>query len=503
MSITAVPETTSGEDLSSGQRRTRVDTPHPVDSQQTASDAIADSAEPLGQALLEVAEEPTPSLVAAVAGETLESRREQLQLQVSQLAGHLRERLREVDRREAAVNARASQLEADLRANRLWLRERENEFQQREQELTRKIEELEERAMGRLPSRGAEAASEAPGDAGDDDEGRQHDLAEREHQIQLKESDLRERRFEQDRQSAALRHAQQVWEHQRSREQQELVQERARLEAEYQLRLAERESEWKAAEQLLREHAAQLDRDQAALAADRRAWDEQKSRQQHDLATEKQAALAEMEIQRERQVARQDWIERQKAGVEQLRSEVLSLHRQSLEMRLVAEQLWAQITGRLSPAEATHTLAQLRLKLVEQFKLDEESVRARREELVALGERITAQHAELKQLQSGLREWAATRQAEIEQQAAALVGRELALDSEQEQHRRAQHAWQADRRRLEQQLRELTAQQRSEHNIAARREHAASDMIRGNIDPIRGMSDDDARPSARTAARSD
>ena len=50
-------------------------------------------------------------MVAAVMGENLEIRREQLQLQVAQLATHLRQRLREVDRREAALNARLAQLE--------------------------------------------------------------------------------------------------------------------------------------------------------------------------------------------------------------------------------------------------------------------------------------------------------------------------------------------------------------------------------------------------------
>jgi hypothetical protein len=233
------------------------------------------------------------------------------------------------------------------------------------------------------------------------------------------------------------------------------------LEAEYQARLAERESEWKAAEKLLREHAAQLDRDQAALAAERRAWEEQKSRERQELQSEKHARLAEIDSHQQRLDARQDWLERQKAGVEQLRSEVLALHRQSLEMRLVAEQLWSQITGRLSPTEATHTIAQLRLKLAEQFQLEEDNLEAKRRELVALGERIAGQHAELKQLQSGLREWATARQAEIEQQAAELVQRELALDVAHDEHRQAQHTWQADRRRLEQQLRELTAQLRS------------------------------------------
>src|SRR5205085_4996971 len=103
--------------------RLRVDPPHSAVPEQadlvvdtSIQDSPAETAgfDPIaaGQAMLEV-EEPMPELLAAVGGENLDLRREQLQLQVAQLAGHLRERLREVDRREAAVNARVAQLESD------------------------------------------------------------------------------------------------------------------------------------------------------------------------------------------------------------------------------------------------------------------------------------------------------------------------------------------------------------------------------------------------------
>ena len=113
-----------------GPRRTRIDPPHAVVPDTLASGEEAAVERPLeaeivnpfttaaaGEAMLAV-EEPTAEMIAAVTGENLEVRREQLQLQVSQLGGHLRDRLREVDRREATLNARASELESDLRAGR-------------------------------------------------------------------------------------------------------------------------------------------------------------------------------------------------------------------------------------------------------------------------------------------------------------------------------------------------------------------------------------------------
>jgi chromosome segregation ATPase len=130
-------------------------------------------------------------------------------------------------------------------------------------------------------------------------------------------------------------------------------------------------------------------------------------------------------------------------------------------MRLLAEQLWSQITGSLTPAEVSQSIAQLRLKLVDQYRLEEEQLEARRRELVNLSERIAVQHSELEQLRGGLREWATARQSEIERQAAMLVQRELTLDSQQEEFRQTEQRWNSDRRSYEQQIRDLTSQLRT------------------------------------------
>ena len=158
--------------------------------------------------------------------------------------------------------------------------------------------------------------------------------------------------------------------------------------------------------------------------------------------------------------ARQQWIERQKAGLEQVRDEALRLHRQSLEMRLLAEQVWSQVTGTVSPAEVTQALAELRLKLAEQYKIEEQLLAKRREELLALSEKLAAQHAEISQLRDGVRDWGNARQADIERQAATLVERELALDAQQEEMREREQRWNSDRRRYEQQVRDLSARLR-------------------------------------------
>ncbi len=57
----------------------------------------------------------------------------QVQTQASQLAEHLRKRQEELDHREAELNARSAKVESEMRAARLWLAEREAEFEEAEE----------------------------------------------------------------------------------------------------------------------------------------------------------------------------------------------------------------------------------------------------------------------------------------------------------------------------------------------------------------------------------
>src|SRR5262245_36295981 len=302
-------------------------------------------------------------MIAAVVGTSPEARSEQLQHEAAQLAGHLRERLRDVDRREARLNARVGQLEGELRAARLWYREREQAFQNRESELLQQIEELQQNAA---PPVIATVETDALAD-----EARRAQLDEREQQQTLRENEVRERRFEIERQAVALRHAQQLWQQQHTHQQHELADERRRLEEEFERRLSEREELLRSAEAILDAQSRELEQDRATLTAERQHWRQHKAREEQEIETQQQSLGAQDASRRGQLVARQEWIERQRASLEQVRGEIVSLHRQSLEMRLLAEQLWSQTSSRIPPAEITQALAQLRLKLAEQYRLEE------------------------------------------------------------------------------------------------------------------------------------
>ena len=435
-----IVEITSDEPVARiSPRRARIDGPHPLTGDTLPA---ADLAVPL----LEIVEEAPADLLAAVTGESPEARREMLEMQANQLSEHLRERLREVDRREAQLNARVAQLESDLRSSRVWLREQEHEFAEREAELRRQLDDARMLGEGSTPN-SDEANFESDRTA----------LSERESQVQIKENDLRERRFEIERQAAALRHAQQLWDQEKARQETELARERERLACQFREQWAERDAQLKSAEDQVAEANRLLAQDRAELAADRRAWEERRQAQSQALDERVKAAEDELADRRERLDARTDWIERQKGGLEQVRGEIAALHRQSLEMRLAAEQLWAQVSGRLTPAEVSQSIAHLRLKLADHYRLEEESLAAKKQELVDLGQRLTEQHRELSQLQTGLKGWTAARQSEIEEQAARLVRREEELQLQEDALRHSRAEWQTQRQAYEQQLRELRA----------------------------------------------
>jgi hypothetical protein len=192
------------------------------------------------------------------------------------------------------------------------------------------------------------------------------------------------------------------------------------------------------------------------LLRERKAWDEHQQASQRELSSR----LQEVE-------SREAIVERQRVAMEQMRTEISLVHRQSLEMRLIAEQLWAQITGRLSSAEITRSIASLRMQLSQQYDQEQRALARQKDELVELAERLQGQHAVLIAERQEVKNWGLARQAGIEQQARQLVEREQQLESEQQELRSARQQLHEDRRRYEQEIRELSDQLREASQLPA------------------------------------
>jgi hypothetical protein len=424
----------------SGTRRTRVDPPHGPEfaaddaaggSLRTAKEASVGSTEddlaepafpeecqqrlavagaaPEAMPLALEVEEPTEAMLAAVAGASLDAQRQQFQLQVAQLAEHLQARLRDVDRRESLLAAREAQLEAELRAARLWYQERHQELQQREQAwiaeregLQAQIEDLT-RQLSLLRS-----ASENEQEAA---------WAAKHAELAAWEAELDRRSHKLEAQAASLQQSQAA----------------AQPLEELRQALAARQAALIAAQTLLEEQTQQLVQQQASLRQDQEQWHAFQAAQRARWTRQEQQAAAELARQSHRLTQWQAALERQAAGLHQLREELMKLHRQALEARLAADEVAAQGAAAASPAAKAQALAEVHQKLAAQYRLEEESLDARRRELLALGKRLTARHEELCQLRAGLRDWLAQRQQQLQEQAAALAAHEEALAVQRQQ----------------------------------------------------------------------
>lgn len=444
-------------------RKTRVDPPHglgaavdlPSDPLPSGDEALRgpgvedDLAEPVfpeecraaateagalreeGPLALEV-EEPTDAMLTAVAGAHLEAQRQQLQLHVAQLAEHLQARLRDVDRRESLLSAREAQLEAELRAARLWHQERQQELGERErawtterQELCAQIEELT-RQLSLL-----RAAQESQQPAA---------WAAKQAELAAWEAELDRRQQELDEAGAASLQTAQAATH--------------RLEEHWQT-LAGQQAALQTALSLLEEHRQQLGQQHANLTREQQAWHAFEEQQRERRTRQEQEAAAELARQRTHLTQWQAALERQAAGLHRLREELLQLHRQALEARLAAEQLAADVGKQASPAAWAQVQAEIRQQLAAQYLLEEESLAARRQELLTLSKRLAARHEELCQLRAALREWLAERQRELQQQAAALAAHEEALAARWQQLLVEREAALAQHQTLQQKLQTL------------------------------------------------
>ncbi|MBC7854580.1 MAG: hypothetical protein IAF94_14200 [Pirellulaceae bacterium] len=378
--------------------------------------------------------------------ESMGDREEQLENQAGQLAGQLQEQLRELEYREALQNARAAELDNEFRRARLWISEKSAELTERETAAVAKEAKLnpQQDIAARQPLVGEREAA----------------LAERERQFEAKEYHIRERRQFIEREAAALHHARQDWERSQEGEQADLTSERATIRQELEAELHARAEALSQGESLLAEQTRELEKDRETLTTQRTDWQRQKAADGEAITYLRHRTQAELEQRRTRLATRETKVDQQQAALEQLRGEITAAHRHSIEMRLIAEQLWAQVQGRMPPVEITQSIAQLRLKLGEQYRLEQHGLAEQKRELLALAEKVAEQSVAHRNQRHELQTWFAAREAEIENHAQSLVIHEQNLLEQSDQFRQTESRWSSERRQLEQELREMHSRQR-------------------------------------------
>ena len=372
----------------------RIDPAHAIAGSQRDEASIA---------LDEIPPEPPPSAeeLAAAAGVDADLAPDRLRAQARQLAGHLRAKQRDLDRREAEMNALVAKIENEQRASRLWLREKEYEYSEREAALQKTLAELDERAAG----------------------------------MSVVEISV-DRDLEEARRTAR------------------------RLE-EQERKFAERERRFRQSEAMLEEHTAQLASDRRQLDAEREKYARELHEERKVLARRESQSEAELEARRKVLEQRCEALDGREESVEQLQSDVTKMHREALELRLVTEQLWAQLAGTAAPAELTQSMGRIRARIADHYRLAEENLTKQREELRQLAAKLDRRQHDLRQQRADLQSWLDNREEEIEEQAERLVTREQELDRQERHFRQVEQKLSAERREQQQELRRLMSQIRA------------------------------------------
>jgi hypothetical protein len=416
-----------------------------------------------------------------------DSASQQLQRQAEQLANYLRDRQKDLDHREAQLNAEIAQLESELRNARMCLSEREADQELRRQELDSREKEIVER-LDRLAV--ADAALMRQAESETDLSGLSAHLSIENKRLAQQLAALKEERRQEEiqRQQAenALQYERQQLESRQEASlrlirQRELQLEKHReiLETaalktsskpdavspdltvrEEQIRrnaaaLQHRQRELEEAENRLAQAYAETQKFHEQLTAERRELQDEIHRERQRLIVQKRQALAELEKKRQTLQRRGKHVDQCRAALLQLRSELQQMHRETLEIRLTTEELWIKLSSAAPPAALTHSLGRIRNRLADQYRLANAELIEKKTELESIRDQMVEQYGKFVEQKRQFEHWMECRHKESQQQASMLMAREQTLLQQQTRFEEQSEQWQVERMRYEQEIRLL------------------------------------------------
>lgn len=428
----------------------------------------------------------------------------------AELAEQLQRRQSDLDRRAAMLAAQEAEIENKVRHARLWIEERQRELEIREQELEsprpapedtdklegekqaiekrqreldarqadlyRQIEELSERSVDvQQKTERLEALESQLKEFEQSVERRHKSLSDEREDLVLQIQELDERRAKLHRRTEELETRDAEL---RSRESQmafrrhEIETAIARFESlgvtqqrmeELDSQAAEFETRTRyldKAEQLLKEDTEKLTRRRGELEDEHRGAMEQ-------IRIERQKLIGEQEnfshtvARRTKQLdQRENELDQRQESLSALRLELEASQREVLEMRLATEETWAQLTGALTPATLTRSIAQTRARLADHYEHQVQQLCKLRDELEQFRSELAEEHVQLETRRTQFQEWQRRREQEIEQQAGRLIAREQELDRQQMHYEAAEARWRLERDDYRAEIRQLLTQLR-------------------------------------------
>ncbi|MCA9169385.1 MAG: hypothetical protein KDB23_17050, partial [Planctomycetales bacterium] len=172
--------------------------------------------------------------------------------------------------------------------------------------------------------------------------------------------------------------------------------------------------------------------------------------------TELQAEYEHLEQQRRLHRQREFRLERREKAIEQLHEEVTTLHREALELRLAAEQIWNELAEEHPQDQLGQSLTEIRNKLTDHYRMANDTLARRRDELHQLRAEVSLQEQRVRQQRRDIQLWADRRYDEIEARTVKLLMRERELDQIEGDFNRQTLEWQKQREAFRREIEMLT-----------------------------------------------
>lgn len=150
-------------------------------------------------------------------------------------------------------------------------------------------------------------------------------------------------------------------------------------------------------------------------------------------------------------------LDRRRIVLDRMQEETQATHRESLEMRYVTEQLWAQLSGQVSAEQITELLQGLRTQLDGHYETQSKQLESRKAELDSLQAAMDRKQEDLRRQSQKLQEWVEARHDQIKSHAAEVDAKEALLDQREHRIREEISRWEAQRTTHQQQVESLLA----------------------------------------------
>jgi chromosome segregation ATPase len=191
------------------------------------------------------------------------------------------------------------------------------------------------------------------------------------------------------------------------------------------------------------------------LVRQRRELQEEARLQQERFELQQRLALEDLEKKRQAIERRAEHADQSRLALRQLRAELAQMHRETLEIRLATEELWARLSGDAPSAALTQSLGRIRAKLSAHYAQAKAELHRQRTELESLRAQLAAQCKKLVQEKRQIEQWSSVQREQSQNQVELLAARERQLQEREAELLQRGRRWQTDRLNYQHEIRRL------------------------------------------------